>query len=449
MAHWERVEVLPDFTGATRVERQGGSYLRYHPDRLAAASNALAPAVVEHAADVSTALARLGARLSANPLPVLYSTALRSESISSSWIEGIRATPRDVALAQIGEDAAPHAATQIVRNVAAMKDAIAVLGAGAWTHEHVWEIQHELLPWQPPGYRRDQVWIGGTNKLNADYAAPPGSTVCSYMEDLLDYANTSGDLPVVLAAIVHAQFEAIHPFEDGNGRVGRALVHGVFKRAGLIEGGVIPLSTALRNDQNGYVAALTSYRYDGQHRTPALNDYVDRFLTYVESATTAAEHFADAATAVHNRWRSAVGGVRTDAALRRAIDLIVENPVVSARFLAENLGVSSSRAAKLVKQLLQVRILVPATGKHRKSQLYQADDILALLSFGAEADPRARAPEQLAAGPYAAAHEPPPVLVHRCAVPTSKHPCQNRVPAAGQKCWRHRPRSGVDSEHRQ
>jgi Fic family protein len=319
-----------------------------------------------------------------------------------------------------------------------MKDAISVLSGGAWTHEDIWGIQHELLPWQPPGYRRDQVWIGGTHKLNADYAAPPGSSVHSYMDDLLDYANTSGDLPVVLAAIVHAQFETIHPFEDGNGRVGRALVHGVFKRAGLIDGGVIPLSTALRNDEKGYVAALTSYRYDGQDRTPALNDCVDRFLTYIESATAAAEHFADAATAVHDRWRAALTGVRVDAAVRRSIDLIVEKPVVSARFLAENLGLSMSRAAKLVKQLVQVRILVPATGKYRKSQLYQADDILSLLSYGAEAGPRTPAPERLATGGDAGGDAHQSVLVHRCGQPTRTGPCQNRAPAAGQKCWRHR-----------
>ncbi|WP_244931994.1 Fic family protein [Nocardioides sp. W7] len=438
MAHWERVPVPPDYAGTTRAERQGGSYLRYHPDRLASVANTLVPEVLEHAAEVSTALARLGGRLRANPLPVLYSTTLRSEAISSSWIEGIRATARDIAVAQISDEAATQTATQIVRNVAAMKDAVAVLGAGQWEHGHLWGIQHDLLPWQPAGYRRDQVWIGGTNKLNADYAAPPGSTVQSYMEDLLAYANTSGDLPVVLAAVIHAQFETIHPFEDGNGRVGRALVHGVLKRAGLIDGGVIALSTALRNDVAGYVSALTSYRYDGNERAPALNDYVARFLVYVESATAAAEHFADAATGLHDRWRAATAGVRSDAALHRAVDLIIENPVVSARFLAEHLELSLRRAEKLVQQLQEVRILSSATGKYRKSPLYQADDILTLLSFGAEAGPRTPAPERLGFGDAAGGAGPQPVLVHRCGEPTSKGPCQNRVPAADRTCWRHR-----------
>lgn len=135
-------------------------------------SNVLASEVVERAADVSTMLGLLGRRLRANPLPVLYSATLRSESISSSWIEGIRTTPRDVAVAQIAAEAASHAATGIVRNVAAMKDAVGLLGAGNWTHDHLWDIQHQLLPWQRRGYRHEQVWVGGTHLLNADYAAP-------------------------------------------------------------------------------------------------------------------------------------------------------------------------------------------------------------------------------------------------------------------------------------
>lgn len=443
MAYWERVQVPPDFAGVTRAERVGGSYLRYRPDVLASVSNQLSPEIIEYAADVSTALARLGAQLTAKPLPVLYSTALRSESISSSWIEGVRATPRDVAVAQISDDAASPAATQIVRNVAAMKDAIAMLGEGQWQHEHIWRIHHDLLPWHRGGYRRDQVWIGGTNELNADYAAPPGDTVASYMDDLLEYANTSGDLPVVLAAIIHAQFETIHPFDDGNGRVGRALVHGLFKRAGLIDGGVIPLSTALRNDEKGYVAALTAYRYDGDARGPALNDYVARFLTYIETATVAAEHFAQAAATLHERWRAAVAGVRADAALHRALDLVVENPVISARFLADQLGGSLRRAEKLVNQLQEAHILVPATGKYRKSPLYQADDILRLLAFGSEAGPRTPVPQWTTAGTgdgdgTSDGAVGQATLVHRCGVPTAGDPCQNRVPADGARCWRHR-----------
>lgn len=384
MARWERVRVPPDFAGLTRADRQGGSYLRYHPDRLASVSNNLDGGVLEFAADVSTALGRLGERLRSNPLPILYSTMIRSESISSSWIEGIRENARAIAVAQIGNDVASHNASSVIRNVDAMKDAIELLGAGTWTHEKVLDIHHDLLPWHRPGYRTEQVWIGGTNKFNADYAGPPHELVHSYMADLLDYANTSGDLPVVQAAIIHAQFETIHPFEDGNGRVGRALFHGVLKRAGLVDGGVIPLSNVLRNDVDGYIKALTRYRYDGDDRVPALHTYVEQFLEYVSAAVSAAERFRVAAIDINQRWRQSVSGFRSDSSIHRAVDLLVEYPVISARFLADNLGVSTVSAQKLVKQLDSVGIVRAATGKYRKSALYQADDILDLLEHGTE-----------------------------------------------------------------
>jgi len=442
VAHWERVHVEPDFAGVTRAERRGGSYLRYHPDRLAGVRNVLTPDTLEYAAEVTTSVAKLGSRLAANPLPALYSTALRSESISSSWIENIRATPRDVAVAQVYDQAATHHANLIVRNVAAMRGAIDVLGAGAWKHEHLWEIQHTLLPNHAAGYRQGQVWIGGTNKLNADYAAPPGLTVHGYVEDLLAYANTSGDLPLVLAAVIHAQFETIHPFEDGNGRVGRALVHGVLRRAGLIDGGVIPLSTALRNDVSGYIGALTSYRYDGNDRAAALDGYVKRFLTYVELATAAAGTLVDAVTSLLDSWRQVTAGVRAGASLPRALDVIVENPVISAPFLGTQLQVSSRRAQLLIGQLQGVGILSPATGRYKRAPLYQADDLLALLAFGAEAGPRASAPVLRGAAGHAQ-DEPvvgggvAPSLVHRCGAPTAKGPCQNKVSRDGLRCWRH------------
>ncbi|WP_348257470.1 Fic/DOC family N-terminal domain-containing protein, partial [Salmonella enterica] len=88
-------------------------------------------------------------------LPILYSTMIRSESISSSWIEGIRETPRAIALAQINDKAASHDATSVIRNVDAMRDAIELLGGGAWTHAQVLDIHHDLLPWHRYGYRSD------------------------------------------------------------------------------------------------------------------------------------------------------------------------------------------------------------------------------------------------------------------------------------------------------
>ncbi|WP_235734523.1 Fic family protein [Nocardioides alcanivorans] len=439
MARWEDVRVAPDYAGASRAERQGGSYRRYHPDRLTGATITPSGSVLELAADVTGALQLFGARLRANPFPVLFSTALRSESISSSWIEGIRATPRDVAFAQLREHnqdlhadgASAHVAAQVVRNAQAMTDAIDLLGSGAWEHEHIWGIHHQLLPWHRVGYRETQVWIGGTSPLDAEYAGPPHDAVPGYMDDLLEYINTSGDLPVLAAALVHAQFESIHPFEDGNGRVGRALVHGVLKRAGLVDGGVVPLSAALRNDGRGYVEALTGYRHSGKSlktRAAALDGYLSRFLGYVADSVKSANHFIDAALALDAGWREAVAGARADGAIHRALDVVIEHPVLTTRLLAEHLGITARRAEDLVRELETIGVLSRGTGKYRRAAIYQADDILTLLAFGAEAGPASQAPAFTPASGS---------LRFRCGAPTASGECRNRVPAPGSKCWRH------------
>jgi ribosomal protein S25 len=111
---------------------------------------------------------------------------------------------------------------------------------------------------------------------------------------------------------------------------------------------------------------------------------VNQFLDYVGAAVSAAERFRLAAIDIHQRWKQSVSGFRSDSSIHRAVDLVVEYPVISARFLADNLGVSTVSAQKLVKQLDSAGIVRVATGKYRKSALYQADDILDLLEHGAE-----------------------------------------------------------------
>jgi hypothetical protein len=149
-----------------------------------------------------------------------------------------------------------------------------------------------------------------------------------------------------------------------------------------VDGGVVPLSTVLRNDVDGYVQALTRYRYDGDGRPPALQVYVNQFLEYLGAAVSGAERFRLAAVDIHQRWKQSVSAFRSDSSIHRALDLVVEYPVVSARFLADNLAVSSVSAHQLIKQVDAVGIVRAASGKYRKSALYQADAILDLLQHG-------------------------------------------------------------------
>ncbi len=129
-----------------------------------------------------------------------------------------------------------------------------------------------------------------------------------------------------------------------------------------------------------------------------------------------------------------MAGVRSDAALLRAVDVIVENPVVSTRFLSEALDVSGVTASKLIQQFERVGILTPAGGKYGRLALYQADEVLRLLDFGAEAQGGSTSTPFDRPGAPAETVE----LIHRCGRRSAAGPCRNRVPQPGQACWRHR-----------
>ena len=389
MAHWERVPVPPDFTAVTSRERRGGHYRRYHPDFMARAGEVLTPEVQEYVYDIYAGLRALGERLRARPLPLLYATLVRSEAISSSWIEGERETPRNILAAKLGYERATHPAREVARNIDIMRTALAGSLNGSWSHDDVLDVHHELVPRYARGYRDSQVWVGGNTALTAQYAAPPAETVRAYMGDLLDYANSSGDNPLALGALVHAQFETIHPFPDGNGRVGRALFHAAINRGGVITGGVLPLSLALKEDVPGYVQALTDYRHDGDDpvaRRDAVSRYTRRFVEFVEKSLEMTAQFSSDVEQIEQRWRQALSRHRSDSSVHRAaFEVLVEQPVVTAAYLQQQLGVTKMAAHTTLQALLNAEILRPAGGKLRRSNLYQATEILDLLDPDAAA----------------------------------------------------------------
>ena len=203
------------------------------------------------------------------------------------------------------------------------------------------------------------------------------------MDDLLSYVNTIGDSPLVAALLTHAQFETIHPFPDGNGRVGRALFHGVLHRAGIVTGGVLPLSVALQRDKDRYVEALTAYRYGDRSRAltrvEATSTYVMMMLDFVNTAVELAAQFSEQVEVVLARWSSAVAGYRSDSSVHRAIDVLIQQPVVTAGFLQEQLGITKMAAHTCVNSLVDAGVLHASGGKLKRANLFQADDVLDIL----------------------------------------------------------------------
>jgi Fic family protein len=179
--------------------------------------------------------------------------------------------------------------------------------------------------------------IGGSTPLDAAFVAafvpPPPERVPALMADLVAFANTSALDPVTQAAVLHAQFEAIHPFGDGNGRIGRVLIGWVLvHRLGVAL--PPPVSVLIARDPGGYLAGMTLYRL-GQ-----LDAWVDWLAQALVRSSEAAADLISRSESLLEAWRVRLGGVRADAAARRILEVLAEHPVLSAAVVAERLGVS-------------------------------------------------------------------------------------------------------------
>lgn len=251
--------------GLRRRDRRSGEYRAYVPDPLVGAALVLSPSTETLAARAETRVRALGA------LPDMTGIArflLRSEAIASSRIEGMAPSAHRVALAELAQQeevrGLSEQARAVARNVTLVRAAVEELsGARPVTADRLLALHRSLLPDSPEhhGIRSTQNWVGGSSyhPLDADFVPPPPELVPDLVADLLTYLNGATHAPLIQAALVHAQFETIHPFADGNGRVGRALIHTVLTRRGLLAGMILPTSLVLSTLSGKYVEALSRF----------------------------------------------------------------------------------------------------------------------------------------------------------------------------------------------
>ena len=260
--------------GLRRRDRRSGEYRAYVPDPLVGAALVLSPSTEALAARAEARVRALGA------LPDMAGIArflLRSEAIASSRIEGVAPSAHRVALAELAQQeevrGLSEQARAVARNVTLVRAAVEELsGAQPVTADRLLALHRSLLPDSPEhhGIRSTQNWVGGSSyhPLDADFVPPPPELVPDLVADLLTYLNGATHAPLIQAALVHAQFETIHPFADGNGRVGRALIHTVLTRRGLLAGMILPTSLALSTLSDEYVEALSRFREAGDPGGP-------------------------------------------------------------------------------------------------------------------------------------------------------------------------------------
>ena len=261
-------------SGLTRGDRQGCDYEAYVPDRLTGQSISLDGQTAADVADAETAVARLN--LEARTLidsEALARLLLRAEAVASSKIEGLEVGARRLLRAQLAQrlavEPADVTAMEVLNNIEAMAWAIdQVDAAKAIDPSHVLAIHRRLfagtrLENHGGTVRTEQNWIGGSNynPCAAAFVPPPPEYVVELLDDLCGFSNSDALPALVQAAIAHAQFETIHPFFDGNGRTGRALIHVVLRLRGLVPHLLPPVSLVLATWSTDYVDALTATRY--------------------------------------------------------------------------------------------------------------------------------------------------------------------------------------------
>lgn len=309
-------------------------------------------------------------------LGALETLLLRTESVASSKIEHIDASVDDFAQALHGIKANPSA-TSMAASTAALAALIRSVDEGGDLEVAMVLMAHLALMVDDPhehayaGRFRDmQNWIGGSDHSprNAVYVPPPPETVDDYVADLVVFGNRT-DLPVLAqAAVLHAQFESVHPFTDGNGRIGRALINTVLRRRGTTRRVVVPLASALVARRDDYFDVLGEYR-EGRIE-PIIRSFTAASAIAARESRVTAGRIAE----LQSAWQDKAGS-RRGSAVSRLLAGLISTPIFSASEAAEAIGGATSSVYAGLERLHAAGIIRPLTDRTR-NQVWGAVDIL-------------------------------------------------------------------------
>lgn len=370
---WVRDDEELMFVPKARRRKITPTYRAAIPVSLEGLSIPLTPEQTERLADIRARLARFDEQQARLPFNV-PSLLLRSESAASSQIENLTSSARNIALAGLSESA-PKNAQIIAANIDAMRRALAL--PGGLTPESIYGIHKTLLGRTDASYagrpREEQVWVGGTpySPHEALFVPPVAERVSQCLDDLCRFAQIDSADPVAKAAIVHAQFETIHPFIDGNGRTGRTLLHRMLKIDGVLAHGTVPVSAGLLHDIDRYMQALSSY----QQGDP--EPIIDQLADALDSAIVIASLTSARVAEIDDAWRERIAE-RAGAKIHELPALLWEQPVVDSAYIAQRLGMTRRAATDLINRACSYEILRPL-GRAQRGDFYQAPDAVDLL----------------------------------------------------------------------
>ena len=372
-------DISPGAGYVRAAQQQRGNYEAAISADIANLSVNLPADALADAEDASREATRFDAELGSEIAP-FSSVLLRTESAASSNIENLTASTRAIAEAELPGAKTTANAKAIVANTAAMIapinladniDATAILAM----HE---ALMRDVDPKSAGRWRKEQVWIGGGTHgpRGAMFVPPHHSRVLAAIDDLLRFAQRD-DIPALpQIALAHAQFETIHPFTDGNGRTGRALIQAMLRRKGLTRNVTVPVSAGLLTDTDSYFAALTSYR----EGNPA--PIVRRVSEAAVAAVVNGRQLVSELHAVRAGWNDKITA-RSDSAAWQIADLLLRRPVINTALLTEELGIESKHARRFLGPLSAAGIIVE-TSSGPRSRVWRSTEVIAALDAFAE-----------------------------------------------------------------
>lgn len=371
-------------TGTYRISTVHGEAVRaFIPHTLPPVEPPLAiegDLVDRHAAAVnSIGRLRVAAAMVPDPGWFLYGF-VRKEAVLSSQIEGTQATLRDVATFEATSITnRPADVAEICNYVTALNHARAMIAdsAGLPLSARLLCDVHRILirglrgaDKLPGEIRRSQNWIGGTRPGNARFVPPPHDEVAPALAALEKWLHADDPLPpLIKAGLAHVQFETIHPFLDGNGRIGRMLITLLVEHWGILDQPLLYLSLAFKRRQQDYYDRLSAVRTEG--------DWEGWTAFFLECVAEAAEDAVDVAGRLfrivsNDRAALLASGSATVNALR-LLEAMPEHPVMTLPRAVDLLGVAKPTASKCIEELLKAGVLRETTGKQRdRVYVYEA-----------------------------------------------------------------------------
>ena len=375
--------VWQDQDGGVPAQNQG-AYSAFVPDTISNWFPRLAVDTEHAMADAAITVMRyqIGGQRSFAPEWIVN----HAEGLASSTMEGVHAPLWRVAQAEVLPDPeSPTAADdlQSAANVAITSAAVDIGVSGAdLSVGDLCDLNGTLMAASAKAsqcgkLRDEQSWIGGMDPVRAVYVPPPPESVPWLMDDLVRFCNESEMSPVFVAALAHWQLETVHPFADGNGRTGRALIHYVLARRGLVGKPTVPVSAILVKDKARYISALDSARHLGPpnspERLPGIARWAEHFSESLVHACEYGERLKAATAEVWQSWSEALPNPTP--AQSRLMKMLGSVPVINAKIAAEDIGANERTARRAIARLVQCGILEQRNDGNR-NRIFQAPALL-------------------------------------------------------------------------